>query len=135
MPRLSTQSRDKLMTCHPILIKIVLRLIKTYDVKVVDGHRNQAWQNEAFASGHSTKEWPDSTHNRDPSEGIDIVPYPSIYRSTLAFYVMAGRFMQIADDMNVTVRWGGDWDSDDDLHDQNFMDLGHFEVLLSPAGG
>lgn len=131
MPKLSEYSRNQLMTCHPALVKIVLELIKHYDVRVVHGHRNEEQQNLAFRLGNTTKQWPDSVHNEDPSRGVDIAPWPEMWgASPEEFSFMAGRFMQIADSKGIKVRWGGDWDSDDDMDDQNFKDLGHFEVIL-----
>lgn len=130
MPRLSQHSRDELMTCHPALIKIVLELIKYYDVRVVHGHRNEEQQNLAFQLGNTTKRWPDSLHNEDPSLAVDLAPWPEMWgASSEEFSFMAGRFMQIADNKEIEIRWGGDWDSDDDMSDQSFMDLGHFEVI------
>ena len=36
--------------------------------------------------------------------------------------------MRVAQDLDIPIRWGGDWDSDNNLNDQNFMDLVHFEL-------
>lgn len=30
--------------------------------------------------------------------------------------------------MGVTLRWGGDWDSDTEVNDNSFDDLVHFEI-------
>ena len=32
----------------------------------------------------------------------------------------------------IKIRWGGDWDRDNDLADQSFNDLVHFEDLKTP---
>ena len=32
----------------------------------------------------------------------------------------------------IPLRWGGDRDSDTDLHDQNFMDPVYFELIVNP---
>ena len=42
---------------------------------------------------------------------------------------MAGYIQATADKLGIKIRWGGDWDSDGDLDDQTFMDLGHFELV------
>ena len=31
--------------------------------------------------------------------------------------------------MNIKIRWGGDWDSDNIMKDQTFNDLPHFEII------
>ena len=33
--------------------------------------------------------------------------------------------------MDVTLRWGGDWDGDRDFKDQRFIDLPHFELVVT----
>jgi hypothetical protein len=39
--------------------------------------------------------------------------------------------MQAAAALGVKLRWGGNWDMDDDLYDRNKpFDLGHFERIL-----
>jgi hypothetical protein len=45
------------------------------------------------------------------------------------FYYMAGRVQTLAESMGITIRWGGDWDSDKDFFDQTFDDLVHFELV------
>jgi len=47
---------------------------------------------------------------------------------TKSFYHFAGFVLGIAAVMGIELRWGGDWDMDDDLHDQTFNDLVHFEL-------
>ena len=36
---------------------------------------------------------------------------------------------QAAKFMNVSLRWGGDWDGDGDRTDQTFNDLMHWELI------
>jgi hypothetical protein len=37
--------------------------------------------------------------------------------------------MAIAAQMDVKLRWGGDWDQDTQVKDNNFDDLWHFELV------
>ena len=32
-------------------------------------------------------------------------------------------------ELGIRLRWGGDWDGDNELRDQTFNDLVHFEVI------
>ena len=41
---------------------------------------------------------------------------------------MGGMIRGIAKQLNVPVRWGGDWDSDGDIKDNGFDDLVHIEI-------
>ncbi len=45
------------------------------------------------------------------------------------FFFMAGRAMEVASRLNIEIRWGGDWDSDNDFFDQSFNDLAHIELM------
>lgn len=50
-------------------------------------------------------------------------------RATAQFYYLAGLVRKHADILNIKIRWGGDWDSDQDFFDQTFYDLVHFELV------
>lgn len=130
MPVFSEFSRRNLMTCHNDLVRIASLLIRDFDIRVVCGHRNEEKQNEAYESGRSKLQWPKSKHNTYPSLAFDIIPWPEGYDDIEKFYYMAGRAAQIADTLNISLRWGGDWDDDHDLKDQTFFDLCHFELVL-----
>jgi len=41
----------------------------------------------------------------------------------------AGVVRAVAYEMDISIRWGGDWDGDWNLFDQTFNDLVHFEVI------
>ena len=43
------------------------------------------------------------------------------------FYFFGGFVLGLAVSMGIKIRWGGDWDSDREILDQNFDDLPHFE--------
>lgn len=132
MPRFSQASLDRLAVLDPRLQQILWVAIEYVDFSIVVGHRSEAAQNEAFAGGYSQVRWPDSAHNDLPSRGVDIAPwFPGIgidWKDDGAFRVLAGRLLQIADVLEIPLRWGGDWDGDGQTRDQSFHDLGHFEV-------
>lgn len=45
-------------------------------------------------------------------------------------YYFAGRIVEIAASIGVPLRYGGDWDGDLDLKDQNWYDGVHFEEIV-----
>ena len=59
---------------------------------------------------------------------MHIDPYPVAYENFLKWYVLAGVVHVAAKDLGVEIRWGGDWDSDFDMTDQQFNDLAHYEL-------
>lgn len=133
MPKFGKRSQDNLDQCHPDLQLVFNEVVKYYDCSVICGHRGEKEQNDAYYGGRSKLKFPKSKHNSIPSEGVDVVPYfkkkPHIrWNDKEKFYEFAGFVQGIAAMLSVDIRWGGNWDRDDELHDQSFMDLPHFEI-------
>lgn len=135
MASFSSKSERHLSSCHPIIVEVANEVITHFDFTVLQGFRSKEKQNEAYRTGRSKLEWPESTHNHmeggEPlSLGIDIAPYPIDWSKTQRFRYLAGWWMGTAASIGYPgyFRWGGDWDMDTDLSDQNFNDLGHFEL-------
>ena len=134
MPKYSQTSKDRLATCHEDLQTIFNEVIKTYDVTIVCGERNQADQDKAFADGFSTVKYPNSKHNSSPSMAVDVVPYPEMWSDMDELQIMGGFILGIATMLyeygKVThlLRWGHDWDGDHDYDDQDFIDAPHFQL-------
>lgn len=129
MPRFSQKSLDNLLTCDADLQAIFLEVVNHFDCTVLCGHRSEEEQNEAFRANRSTLKWPDSKHNFNPSRAVDVVPYPIDWENLKRFYYFGGFVKGIAQDMDILIRWGGDWDNDTMTDDQKFMDLPHFELI------
>jgi peptidoglycan L-alanyl-D-glutamate endopeptidase CwlK len=128
MPAFSAISRDRLDTCDHRLQVLFEEVVREYDCAVLVGHRGEAEQSAAFESGKSKLRWPESKHNSDPSLAVDVAPHPISWTNTKRFYHFAGYVKGLADLLDIPIRWGGDWDGDEDLDDQNFNDLVHFEL-------
>lgn len=134
MPYFSIQSMQRLDTCHPDLIRLMNEVIKHLDIVIVGGHRDKDMQNYYYSIGRSKVQYPDSKHNHYPSFAIDVAPYSPKHpggidwQDTASFYYMAGFIKGAAKLLEIGIRWGGDWDRDNDLHDQKFNDLPHFEL-------
>lgn len=123
-------SKRKLSECDEQLQRIAYAAIKAYGFTVITGHRNEEDQNKAFESGHSEKKYPDGKHNSKPSKAFDAIPDKGGWKAGREqFILMAGIIKGVASMLGVKIRWGGDWDSDNDLKDQTFFDLAHFELL------
>lgn len=135
MPKFSENSKNNLNECHFDLKLVMKEAIRFYDFSVIEGYRPEVEQNAAFESGTSKLKYPESKHNVLPARACDIVPYPTAFSSPEEFYFLAGIVLTIAKQMKEDgrihhdVRWGGDWDRDLDLQDQNFNDLPHFELV------
>lgn len=154
MAQFGNGSKKKLSECRVELQVVATDAIKCYDFSVVCGFRGEEAQNAAFRDGYSKLKFPESKHNKTPSQAFDVYPYHKEFGSltedasvvetiatkkkiTIAaakqfireeYCIMAGVILACAKINKVPLRWGGDWDSDGDRLDQSFNDLAHFEL-------
>jgi len=137
----STNSKKQLATCHPDLQVLFTEVIKYFDCIVIEGHRGEAAQNAAYNKGNSKLRYPNGKHNKLPSMAADVAPYNRVTKNiswtqTNDFYYFAGHVMAIAIQlynagrMKHRVTFGGDWNRNNNLRDQTFMDLVHYEIVI-----
>ena len=131
MASFGERSRMHLATVDPRLATVLNSVIEHYDFTIVCGARSKEAQDEAFATGASKVQWPNSKHNRDVSSAVDIAPWTNgiDWKDSLAFAFLAGLVSKSAHSHGVRLRWGGDWVSDGSTRDQSFMDIGHMEIV------
>ena len=126
----SERSRGKLRTCHLDLQQVFFQVVRRFDCTILCGHRGKEMQNALFREGKSKVKWPKSKHNIAPlSSAVDVAPYPIDWGDLNRFRYFAGYVLGIAHSLGIRLRWGGDWDSDTEVKDNRFNDLGHFEVV------
>tara|TARA_R110002051_G_scaffold324738_1_gene423377 strand:+ start:745 stop:1140 length:396 start_codon:yes stop_codon:yes gene_type:complete len=128
MPRFGKRSRSRLKTCDTRLQDLFNEVIKHFDCSVIQGHRGKEDQNKAFKEGKSKLKYPNGNHNATPSRAVDVAPYPINWNDRERFTYFAGYVVGIALQMGLKIRWGGDWDMDTQVKDNNFDDLPHFEL-------
>jgi hypothetical protein len=129
MPFFSATSRQRLDTCDPVLRVVFDEVIKHFDCTIICGHRTKEAQSEAFESGHSQVQWPNSRHNTAPSKAVDAAPFPIDWGDRERQTLFAGRVLGVAQALGHKLRWGGDWNMDGRTIDNKFDDLVHFEVV------
>lgn len=129
MPAFSQTSTDRLGTCHPDLQRLFQEVIKYRDCTILRGHRTQADQEAAFAAGKTQLHWPEGKHCAEPSNAVDVAPYPVDWKDREGLYFFAGFVEGIAKGMGISIRYGGDWNSDGQVKDNHFDDLVHFELV------
>lgn len=130
MPGFSKLSLCELATVDRRLYDICSDAIKVMDFTVLCGQRNKENQDKDFADGKSKLRYPDSKHNKNPSQAVDLAPYPVDWSDTSRFILLAGIIKGIAFTKGISIRWGGDWNGNNIIKDDNFRDLGHFELIL-----
>lgn len=129
MPHFGSVSNMRLSTCHPDLQELFREVVKHFDCSVLCGFRNEAAQTNAYETGKSKAQWPESFHNQTPSLAIDVAPYPIDWNDIKRFYMFVGFVRGVAARMKIDIRCGADWNGDTEVKDNNFNDLPHFELI------
>lgn len=135
MYNFSHKSLERIKTLHKDLQILLMELIEVIDFSVLCGHRTKKEQDKAFAEGKTKLKYPDGKHNAYPSLAVDIIPYPVDWKDYKRIYFFSGIVKGIAyrlkEEGKIThsLRWGGDWDNDNDFNDQTFNDLVHWELV------
>ena len=119
---------SKLETCHEDLQQVFYQVIKHFDCSVLEGHRGEELQNKYFDEGKSKVKFPKGKHNANPSNAVDVVPWPIDWDDTDRMYYFAGFVKGIAAMLDIPLRWGGDWNDNTEVKDTGFKDLPHFEL-------
>ena len=128
MAKFGSKSRARLATCHEDLQKVFNEVIKTVDCSILEGHRDERTQDKYYKEGKSKVRYPMGRHNSKPSRAVDAVPYPIDWKDRERFHLFGGFVLGVANRMGITLRWGGDWNGNFRVDDNNFDDLPHFEL-------
>lgn len=136
------RSNKNLDGVHPKLIMVAKRAIKLTDVDffVNEGVRTPERQKQLYAQGR-TKPGPivtwtlKSNHFINPKtqfgHAIDVYPFPynpddkDIVKKQRA---IAKAFFTAADELDIPIRWGADWDMDGNYGERGEGDSPHFEL-------
>jgi peptidoglycan L-alanyl-D-glutamate endopeptidase CwlK len=121
------KSRANLSTCDPILQTVFEEVDREVPLKVIEGYRSPERQKQLFDEGRSKVQV--SKHQTTPSDAVDVAPLPVNWQNKQKFYYLAAFVVCLAKTKGYKIRWGGNWDGDQDLDDQTFMDLVHYEVV------
>ena len=125
MYKFGRKSKERLKGVDAKLVNVLNELIKIMDVTIIEGLRTEERQKELLKKGATKVKY--SKHME--GKAVDLAPYPIDWKNRDGFHYMGGMVRGIGKQMNVNVRWGGDWDSDGDVKDNGFDDLVHVEIL------
>lgn len=131
MPSFGKASTTRLKTIDARLQCVLLDVIKDFDFTIVCGYRNMEDQNKAYREGKSQLKYPNSKHNTNPSKAVDIAPWRGgiQWNDREAFYYLAGLMIATGKKHGLELRWGGDFNQDNNFHNDGFLDLPHFELV------
>lgn len=130
------RSIKNLTTLNPRLRAVIEKAeeVGKFQIIVTCGFRDEESQNRAYHVGLSNLKWPESKHNRmiegaPYSDAVDLAFAPIDWHNINLWHYFAGFIIGVGYAMGEPLRWGGDWDGDNDLKDQKLNDYGHFELI------
>lgn len=137
MYKLSSKSRTKLVGVEEPLVLVVERAIQisSVDFAVTEGLRTLARQKELYAKGRTAPgpivTW---TMNSKHLQGraVDLVPFVAgrlVWDDVSLFKKIGEAMFQAAHELEVSIRWGYDWDMDGVLQEKGEYDGPHFELI------
>ena len=115
--KLGTRSMQSLSGVHPDLVDVVKLAITItgVDFTVIEGIRNINRQRELYKAGKSTT----MNSRHITGHAVDLAPWP-ISWDWGEFYPIADAMKEAAEDLDISIDWGGDWKS--------FPDGPHFQL-------
>lgn len=131
MNQYSATSQAFLDTCDVRLQRIFTEALQIFDHSIICGYRDEGEQLALYIEKKSKVRT--GKHNSMPSLAVDAIPHPMIdpndwSKDKERMIYFAGIVKALAFKRGINIRWGGDWDGDNDFNDQTFYDLVHFEI-------
>lgn len=146
MPVFGKVSRERLALAHPNLRVVFNAVIKRVDCTILETVRSPEDAARNLETGASRTSH--SRHLADVNgraDAADAAPWPLQWpkgpaddspaelkrwmKDYARYYMFGGYVLATADQLGIQLRWGGDWDGDWNIQEQNFDDLVHFEVV------
>ena len=142
MPKFGEQSKSRLREAHPDMQRLLEHVVREFDCTIIYTYRNEELQRRLYGQGRDEEgliidkkkvvtycNWPDSKHNSLPSPAVDVVPWPTMWSDRELLTLFGGYVLGTASVLEIPIRWGGDWNKNFEVSDENFRDLGHFELI------
>lgn len=133
--KLSNRSLSNLKQCHPQLCVVVARAIQISQVDFIVGAGIRSIEEQRENVRKGVSKTMDSKHlpqDDGMSHAVDLWPWLNgeiPWDEFSAFRRVADAMLQAARELDVDLRWGGDWDRDGDSSDHEFLDGPHFELV------
>ena len=129
MAKFGRRSMSRLEGVHPLLVDWAFSVVRIIDCSVVSGVRSLTTQAEYVAAGASqTMQSYHLIQGDGYGHALDLAPYPIDWDKLRSFDLLAGIGLAVAHQMGLPITWGGDWNKNMDVYDNNFDDIGHFQI-------
>lgn len=134
--RFGNRSLQQLDTVDPKLKALAIRALELslHDFTIIQGKRTVEQSAQNIANGTSFLKDP-SKSKHVTGKAIDFAPYINgkiDWNDLEAFWAIVGAFKKAANEMNIAVRFGADWNNSGDYRDEiqrGVYDGGHVELL------
>jgi len=133
------KNEQLLNQCEGQLRELFHRVDTIVQVEILPSTIRTLEQQKAFVAAGTSKTM-DSKHLISPehpfSRAVDAGPYPhrwpqegskDAWKDWARLYYFAGVVVAVGREMGIDVRYGGDWNGNFELKDENFFDGVHFE--------
>lgn len=122
MKEFDAKSKERLGNANKDLVILAEAVLQKIDVIITCSHRNKQDQDEAYKNGKSKLKYPQSKHNTLPSKAIDFAIKKNgiITWDKKEYDNLGGIIKEVAEDLGLTVKWGGDF--------SGFYDGPHVEI-------
>ena len=133
--KLSERSLHRMDGVNQSLINLALLAIHRtpidFGIAWMGGLRTAEEQNQLFKDGYSEKDGYEKFSKHQFGEAIDLNVFvgSKVIDNKEMLCVVAGVMFSCASELNLKIRWGGDWNMNGDLRDNKFNDLFHFELV------
>jgi peptidoglycan L-alanyl-D-glutamate endopeptidase CwlK len=133
--KLSDRSLERAKDVNPKLINLILLAIRRtpidFGVAWMGGKRTAEEQNQLFKEGYSQCDGYVKISKHQSGDAIDLNVFvgSKMVDNKEMLCVVAGVIFACASELNIKIRWGGDWNSDGNILDNKFNDQYHFELI------
>lgn len=133
--KLSDRSLERAKDVNPKLINLILLAIRRtpidFGVAWMGGKRTPEEQNQLFKEDYSQCDGYEKISKHQSGDAIDLNVFvgSKMIDNKEMLCVVAGVMFACASELNIKIRWGGNWDSDGDIRDNKFNDLFHYEII------
>jgi peptidoglycan L-alanyl-D-glutamate endopeptidase CwlK len=133
------RSLKNMVGVHPKLVRVLkLAIQKTkVDFMVIEGVRSLERQKQLYAQGRTVPgkvvTWTLNSNHFKKADGfghaVDILPAPYDWSNKNGeFDAVAAAMFEAAEELDIPIRWGADWDRDGKPRERGETDSPHFEL-------
>jgi peptidoglycan L-alanyl-D-glutamate endopeptidase CwlK len=132
--KLSERSLERARDVNPKLINLILLAIRRtpidFGVAWMGGKRTAEEQNQLFKEHYSQCDGYEKLSKHQSGDAIDLNIFvgSKLVENKEMLCVVAGVMFSCANEMNINLIWGLDWNSNGDIRDNKFNDMYHFEI-------